>query len=373
MSVEYYSTKLEFQGRGAGHNHGVLWVDMDRMEMKIHDGTNIHDICNLLTNNEAGDMLTTMKEVLHTVIIKQEAVGEDTKQTLLPFLNKLHLSNLTTANLLKTFPFFGLKSAFKKFQTLADLEEYEERAVINFANTFTSVSLSPAVVGEKVSEIAKAVNRHRHTKACRKYNTTCRFFFPKFPIWTTVIASPRKVVTDTVNTDAPNRENPEKLLKKVKEVLLDDEIISHILTKFPTNNPTDRHEYEANREKRIKEVLKLAGLNDTNFDTYLEALKTSKGGHCLIMARDIDEIFVNSYNPEWAEVWDGNTDLQITLDFHAVITYISEYYTKDDTATMKVLLDALKQTDSSTLKEKNGDTHEYLHLTPTDGRSRSRL
>ena len=27
MSVQYYSTKVEFQGRGAGHNHGVLWVD----------------------------------------------------------------------------------------------------------------------------------------------------------------------------------------------------------------------------------------------------------------------------------------------------------------------------------------------------------
>ena len=30
MHVEYWSTKVEFQGRGAGHNHGTLWVDMDK-------------------------------------------------------------------------------------------------------------------------------------------------------------------------------------------------------------------------------------------------------------------------------------------------------------------------------------------------------
>ena len=49
------------------------------------------------------------------------------------------------------------------------------------------------------------------------------------------------------------------------------------------------------------------------------------------MERDIDEVFVNSYNPEWILAWNGNMDLQICLDFFAVITYITEYYTKDDT------------------------------------------
>ena len=32
MSVKHYSTKVEFQGRGAGHNHGTLWVDLKKME-----------------------------------------------------------------------------------------------------------------------------------------------------------------------------------------------------------------------------------------------------------------------------------------------------------------------------------------------------
>ena len=31
MSVQYYSSKLEFQGRGAAHNHETLWIDMKKM------------------------------------------------------------------------------------------------------------------------------------------------------------------------------------------------------------------------------------------------------------------------------------------------------------------------------------------------------
>ena len=32
LSVKNYSIKLEFAGRGAGHNHGVLWLDLGKLE-----------------------------------------------------------------------------------------------------------------------------------------------------------------------------------------------------------------------------------------------------------------------------------------------------------------------------------------------------
>ena len=35
MLVKHYSAKLEFQGRGAAHNHGTIWIDKDRMEFMI--------------------------------------------------------------------------------------------------------------------------------------------------------------------------------------------------------------------------------------------------------------------------------------------------------------------------------------------------
>ena len=36
MLVKHYSAKLEFQGRGAAHNHGVLWIDMKKNG--VYDG-----------------------------------------------------------------------------------------------------------------------------------------------------------------------------------------------------------------------------------------------------------------------------------------------------------------------------------------------
>merc|ERR1712105_248361 len=35
LCVKHFSSKLEFQGRGAGHNHGVLWLDIDKIEQLV--------------------------------------------------------------------------------------------------------------------------------------------------------------------------------------------------------------------------------------------------------------------------------------------------------------------------------------------------
>ena len=69
------------------------------------------------------------------------------------------------------------------------------------------------------------------------------------------------------------------------------------------------------------------------------------------MARDIDELYVNSYNPEITRAWNGNTDFQICLDFYAIITYITEYYAKDDTGLVKILVNTLKASECETLRD----------------------
>ena len=74
--------------------------------------------------------------------------------------------------------------------------------MINFANKFTTCTLNQDTIATmtedsdlkekaaEVIEIVKAVNIHNHTKSCRKYDTTCRFGFGKFPIWRTLISKP---------------------------------------------------------------------------------------------------------------------------------------------------------------------------------------
>ena len=35
LSVKHFASKLEFAARGAGHNHGTLWLDIDKIEKKV--------------------------------------------------------------------------------------------------------------------------------------------------------------------------------------------------------------------------------------------------------------------------------------------------------------------------------------------------
>ena len=56
----------------------------------------------------------------------------------------------------------------------------------------------------------------------------------------------------------------------------------------------------------------------------------TRSGVNIILARDIDEMYINNYNPEWIFAWGGNMDLSVCLDFFAVITYITDYFTKDE-------------------------------------------
>ena len=50
------------------------------------------------------------------------------------------------------FPLFGLTEAFKKFKENQELQDHEERAVITFANTFTTSTLNEAVIRSKCQD-----------------------------------------------------------------------------------------------------------------------------------------------------------------------------------------------------------------------------
>merc|ERR1712105_254112 len=58
----------------------------------------------------------------------------------------------------------------------------------------------------------------------------------------------------------------------------------------------------------------------------------------------------NNYNKEMILAWDGNLDIQVCLDFFAIVTYISDYYSKDDSGTIKFLKEAAKDSQNDSLK-----------------------
>ena len=115
MNVKYYTYKVEFQDRGAGHIHGTLWLDMDKIEDLVKDDDG------------------TLRQ-------RNKAQGEEKSC------------------------FKGLKKAFKKLRNNTKLDFADMKVLRQFIDTFTSVSTHGNTVGREVARIAQEVNKHHHTK-----------------------------------------------------------------------------------------------------------------------------------------------------------------------------------------------------------------
>ena len=84
----------------------------------------------------------------------------------------------------------------------------------------------------------------------------------------------------------------------------------------------------------------------------MTALRTTKKGYTIVLARDIDETSINNFNIEWLRGWNANLDIQICLSYHAVITYITEYYSKSETELVKMIQSVLDKSETTNNKEK---------------------
>ena len=376
MHVEYWTTKVEFQGRGAGHNHGTIWVDMNKMEFSFVDNemkwSNIDQLLKTTTKKNSNSK-RELKRLLQTYFGRDSVYHHRDIALLKNIYTEIFKNQGGAADcnrephrmveeLVNHFPFYGLTTAFKKFQTKEKLLDQEEKAVTAFVDKFTTCTLNEAVIASKtndtvlkerakeVVDIVTAVNIHTDTKSCKKYGTDCRYGFPRYPIWRTLISRPLEISGEE---GKKLKQKYGKVLDDVKALLKDKEAIKKILQEIPKHLDKTVEEYKKNRKRRILMLLSMAKLvTEEDIQLYEDALKYSTAGFSVVLERDLDEIFVNSYNTEWARAWNGNTDLQVCLDYFAVITYITEYYSKDDTGMMSKLLEMLKSANCETLKEK---------------------
>ena len=283
MLVKHYSYKVEFQARGAAHIHGVLWLDLTSIERNI--------------------LGVERDEFTH-----------------------------------------GLDAVFHKLRVDEDLNESDTRCLANFIDAFVTVSTHAGTVGEDVARIALEVQKHHHTKTCRKLGSVCRFNYPKPPSPFTIIQVPVK------NTEE-DRKKFLKLQEVLKAVLFESQkegVVDDIMSGFSKDSEAPGDDYQGKRIERIK---LLCARVKVSYDDYLEALKYSKRGYNYVLARDIDETNINPFNPEWLRSWDANMDVQPTLDFFQVITYISNYYSKCDNGVTKAIMSALKDKDCADVKE----------------------
>ena len=123
MHVKYYTYKVEFQERGAGHIHGTLWLDLDEIQ-------------NMMRDTPDGSFRPKTPEEKKDKTIKGWMAY--------------------------------LKSAFKSLRHDRKLACLEIRALERFIDTYSTVSNHGNTVGKVVANIAQEVNRHHHTKNMMK-------------------------------------------------------------------------------------------------------------------------------------------------------------------------------------------------------------
>ena len=285
LPVKYYTYKVEFQQRGAPHIHGVLWLDLDKLEQMNGD---------LKITDDPGD----------------------------------------------SKPFPSLKSAFQKLKSDEELNEEDLMSLENLVETFSSVCIDPREVGEYTSRIVQEVNTHSHTVTCKKGDRVeCRFRFPRFPSAKTIIQRPWRLFKG----DEDKKKRLKEVLESVKTVLQDETAVRAI---------TETFKEELDYNTRIKlSIEKLLNFAEVSEDDYYEALSW-KNGYGVIHKRGMDELFVNPYNLQWIRAWDANCDFQFAFDFHSVITYITDYYSKSEPGLTEALKKALKESSSSQARER---------------------
>ena len=168
-------------------------------------------------------------------------------------------------------------------------------------------------------------------------------------MWQTILTTGYVVYDEDEKKKEERIANQKKVLDSVLEVLEDTNILESIMANFDKENE-DITTYRTNRKIRIMKVLECAQVSP---EDYVVALKeSSRKGVNVILARDIDELNVNNYNPECLLAWNGNIDWSPVFDFFAVTTYVTEYFTKDESGTSKFLAEASKQINVLPIKDK---------------------
>ena len=246
-----------------------------------------------------------------------------------------------------------IKNGIKKLHNSETLSRTQMQSIIHFIDICTCSRSSNA------SKIVESVNWHHHSKSCRKKkNKQCLFNFPKFPSDFTIISQP---ISDSVDNSVLNE--AKRSLQLVKSVLCSLPESQEELDEFIYENSVD-----------LDWILNRASVNK---DDYYKALSLSINGNVVILKRRVYEIYINNYNEEWILSWNGNLDLQICLDFFAVITYITDYYSKSESKITDLLVEACKQNKNEPLQVKMrllaqvflthrqmGETEAYYRMLP---------
>ena len=348
MAIKYNSYKVEFALRGAGHIHGVLWVDWENFTGLPKE--NVEAIQEAFKKIKADEPLNNIeKKSLAEFADKfiSCSLKDPKTEEIVKLVNMHHHT--------KTCRKYGCTCRFHypRFPTL--------KTIISVPVRLEAVSVEAQeqkLVDSKklLDKVKKVLENKEEMEELSKINAE-------------EIEQYKQTLKATQKVEMIIAENPGKKTSIIK--VTDKYLISQVLScdnnvneyqikkvdlinKFnELNTKLSEINLDAILKDRLVSLLGKAEIEgEDKIKAYEKALKISSNGYRVIHKRDIDEIFVNNYNPEWIHSWNANMDLQLCLDYFAVITYISDYCSKDDSGTMKHIKAAMKEAGNETQKSK---------------------
>ena len=180
-----------------------------------------------------------------------------------------------------------------------------EEDVIHYIDTVSSSSANVDPTSEKYL----AMQRHKHSRTCRKGGKAeCRFGIPFPPMRETVILQP---------FEGDERPIYEEYFKTVQKHLADADC------------------------QTFDDFLNNIKLSESD---YIKAVQTSITSEKVFLKRQPNENRINPYIKDMLNVWKGNHDIQFILDAYACAMYIVSYINKSAKGMSTLMAEACKET-----------------------------
>ena len=177
---------------------------------------------------------------------------------------------------------------------------------------------------QELRQTVQELQSHKCTKTCKKKGPNCRFGFPRLPSKRTLISLP---VNKEDKDQMDNFKYSKGLLQKMRDYLQSKDF---------------------NKDLDLDAILNLLKIDP---EEYEQALVMSERGKQVVLKRKPSECFINNYNRRFLLSYQANMDIQFCLDSYAVVTYVCDYWSKDETGMTEFLKEALKEAKSLKNKE----------------------
>ena len=176
----------------------------------------------------------------------------------------------------------------------------------------------------ELRKLVEDLQRHKCTHTCKKRGPDCRFGFPRLPSKETLITEP---INKSDKNEVAEFKARKEILKKMTEYLESE---------------------TSNEYATLDQILKDLNIKS---EQYEKALKRSERGKQVVLKRKPSECRINNYNKRCLKVYQANMDIQFCLDAYAIVTYVCDYWSKDETGMTEFLKQALKEAKSLGNKE----------------------